>query len=66
MGDHNACISLVAKGRDRLRQHLSDGYGQFTVFFVGYMAETVGHEQMISHIAETSGNVGVRLPRSPG
>jgi DeoR family suf operon transcriptional repressor len=48
MGRPQHVYQLSSQGRDRLRRHLSDGYGQFTVSLLDTLAETVGHEQMIS------------------
>ncbi len=48
MGRPQHVYQLSSQGRDHLRRHLSDGYGQFTVSLLDTLAETVGHEQMIS------------------
>lgn len=48
MGRPQHVYQLSRQGRDRLRRELSDGYGQFTVSLLDTLAETVGHEQMIS------------------
>ena len=48
MGRPQHIYQLSRQGRDRLRRDLSDGYSQFTVSLLDTLAETVGHEQMIS------------------
>jgi len=48
MGRPQHIYQLSRQGRDRLRRNLSDGYGKFTVSLLDTLAETVGHEQMIS------------------
>ena len=48
MGRPQHIYQLSRQGRDRLRRDLSDGYSQFTVSLLDTLAETVGHEQMLS------------------
>ena len=48
MGRPQHVYQLSRQGRDRLRRDLSDGYSQFTVSLLDTLAETVGHEQMLS------------------
>ncbi len=48
MGRPQHIYQLSRQGRDRLRRDLSDGYGEFTVSLLDTLAETVGHEQMLS------------------
>lgn len=48
MGRPQYIYQLSRQGRDRLRRDLSDGYSQFTVSLLDTLAETVGHEQMLS------------------
>ena len=48
MGRPQHIYELSSKGKQRLRQEVADGYGDFAVSLLDTIAETVGHDQVSS------------------